>query len=85
MQSEARTVCLVHYEMASPPLLVETGGIGALNAMLPPRGNWRVTCADVEIIEDTGHCPQIDEPDQTNVLIDGFLANLPAQGLGNAA
>ena len=85
MQSEARTVCLISREMASPPLLVETGGIRALKPMLPPRGNRQVTCSDVEIIEDTGHFPQIDEPDQTNALIDDFLANLPAQGSGNAA
>lgn len=33
----------------------------------------------VEIIEDTGHFPQLDESAQTNTLIDGFLATLPAQ------
>ena len=33
----------------------------------------------VEIIEDTGHFPQLDESAQTNALIDSFLATLPAQ------
>jgi len=33
----------------------------------------------VEIIEDTGHFPQLDESAQTNALIDSFLAALPAQ------
>jgi pimeloyl-ACP methyl ester carboxylesterase len=32
----------------------------------------------VEIIEDTGHFPQLDESAQTNALIDAFLASLPA-------
>jgi pimeloyl-ACP methyl ester carboxylesterase len=32
----------------------------------------------VEIIEDTGHFPQLDESGQTNALIDSFLASLPA-------
>jgi pimeloyl-ACP methyl ester carboxylesterase len=32
----------------------------------------------VEIIEDTGHFPQLDESAQTNTLIDNFLATLPA-------
>jgi pimeloyl-ACP methyl ester carboxylesterase len=31
----------------------------------------------IEIIEDTGHFPQIDEPAQTNALIDSFIATLP--------
>jgi pimeloyl-ACP methyl ester carboxylesterase len=32
----------------------------------------------IEIIADTGHFPQIDEPTQTNVLLDDFIATLPA-------
>ena len=28
----------------------------------------------VEIIEDTGHFPQLDESARTNALIDGFIA-----------
>jgi pimeloyl-ACP methyl ester carboxylesterase len=30
----------------------------------------------IEIIPDTGHFPQIDEPLQTNALIDSFIATL---------
>ena len=30
----------------------------------------------VEIVEDTGHFPQLDEPAQTNALIDDFVADL---------
>ena len=30
----------------------------------------------VEIIEDTGHFPQIDEPDRTNAVLGDFLASL---------
>ncbi len=33
--------------------------------------------ARIEIVPDTGHFPQIDEADQTNTLIDDFLAGLP--------
>ncbi|HEX3992740.1 MAG TPA: alpha/beta hydrolase [Acetobacteraceae bacterium] len=33
----------------------------------------------VEIIEETGHFPQLDESAQTNALIDSFLATVPAQ------
>jgi pimeloyl-ACP methyl ester carboxylesterase len=32
----------------------------------------------IEIVEDTGHFPQIDEPARTNALIDSFLAALGA-------
>jgi pimeloyl-ACP methyl ester carboxylesterase len=32
----------------------------------------------IEIIVDTGHFPQIDEPTQTNMLLDDFIAALPA-------
>ncbi len=32
----------------------------------------------IEVIEDTGHFPQIDEPTQTNMLLDDFIAALPA-------
>ena len=31
----------------------------------------------IEIIEDTGHFPQVDEIAQTNALLDSFLASLP--------
>ena len=37
----------------------------------------RASSARIEIIEDTGHFPQIDEPAQTNALIDSFIATLP--------
>ena len=33
----------------------------------------------VEIIENTGHFPQLDESARTNALIDSFLATLPAR------
>jgi pimeloyl-ACP methyl ester carboxylesterase len=33
----------------------------------------------IEIIEDTGHFPQIDESAQTNALLDSFIATLPAR------
>lgn len=32
--------------------------------------------ARIEIIEDTGHFPQLDEPARLNALLDGFLAEL---------
>ncbi len=38
-----------------------------------------VPSARVEIIENTGHFPQLDESAQTNALIEGFLASLPAR------
>jgi pimeloyl-ACP methyl ester carboxylesterase len=44
----------------------------------------RVQSVRIEIIEDTGHFPQIDEPDRTNALIDDFHANLLARGSGIA-
>jgi pimeloyl-ACP methyl ester carboxylesterase len=37
----------------------------------------------IEIVEDTGHFPQIDEPDQSNALIESFLAMLPAWRSGS--
>jgi len=37
-----------------------------------------VPSARVEIIEDTGHFPQLDESARTNALIDSFVAGLPA-------
>lgn len=37
----------------------------------------RIPSVRIEIIPDTGHFPQIDEPDQTNALIDSFVATLP--------
>ena len=36
----------------------------------------RVPSVRIEIVEDTGHFPQIDEPEQTNALIDSFIATL---------
>ena len=36
----------------------------------------RVPHARVEIIEDTGHFPQVDEPARLNALLDAFLADL---------
>jgi pimeloyl-ACP methyl ester carboxylesterase len=33
----------------------------------------------VEIVAATGHFPQLDEPAQTNALIDSFLASLPSR------
>ena len=35
-----------------------------------------VPSVQVEIVEDTGHFPQLDEPAQTNALFDSFLAAL---------
>ena len=32
----------------------------------------------IEVIEDTGHFPQIDESARTNALLDSFIATLPA-------
>lgn len=37
-----------------------------------------VPAVRVEIIEDTGHFPQIDEPGQTNALLDDFITALSA-------
>ena len=37
----------------------------------------RVPHARIEIIEDTGHFPQLDEPARLNALLDAFLADLP--------
>jgi pimeloyl-ACP methyl ester carboxylesterase len=36
-----------------------------------------IPTARVEIIPDTGHFPQFDEPERTNALIEGFLSDLP--------
>jgi pimeloyl-ACP methyl ester carboxylesterase len=36
----------------------------------------RVAHARIEIIEDTGHFPQLDESARLNALLDGFLADL---------
>jgi pimeloyl-ACP methyl ester carboxylesterase len=38
----------------------------------------RIPSVRIEIIEDTGHFPQIDEPARTNMLLDSFIATLPA-------
>jgi pimeloyl-ACP methyl ester carboxylesterase len=38
----------------------------------------RIRSVWIEIIEDTGHFPQVDEIAQTNALLDSFLASLPA-------
>lgn len=38
----------------------------------------RVPSVRIEIIEDTGHFPRIDESGQTNALLDSFLASLGA-------
>jgi pimeloyl-ACP methyl ester carboxylesterase len=35
-----------------------------------------VPAVRTEIIEDTGHFPQLDEPSRTNALLDSFLASL---------
>jgi pimeloyl-ACP methyl ester carboxylesterase len=37
----------------------------------------RVPSVRIEIIEDTGHFPQIDESARTNALLDSFIATLP--------
>jgi pimeloyl-ACP methyl ester carboxylesterase len=39
----------------------------------------RIPSVRIEVIEKTGHFPQIDEPAQTNALIDSFCARLPAR------
>jgi len=36
----------------------------------------RMPHARIEIIEDTGHFPQLDEPTRLNALLDGFLASV---------
>ena len=36
----------------------------------------RMPHARIEIIEDTGHFPQLDQPARLNALLDGFLAEL---------
>ena len=41
----------------------------------------RIPTVRVEIIADTGHFPQIDEPAQVNALLDDFLAELPKHRL----
>ena len=38
----------------------------------------RIPSVRTEVIENTGHFPQIDEFAQTNALLDSFLASLPA-------
>jgi pimeloyl-ACP methyl ester carboxylesterase len=38
----------------------------------------RIPSVRIEIIEDTGHFPQIDESGETNALLDSFLASLGA-------
>ena len=38
-----------------------------------------IPSARVEIITDTGHFPQIDENEQTNALVDDFIATLSAR------
>jgi pimeloyl-ACP methyl ester carboxylesterase len=38
----------------------------------------RIPSVRIEIIEDTGHFPQIDEPGQTNALLDDFITALSA-------
>jgi len=35
-----------------------------------------VPSARIEVIEDTGHFPQLEEPARTNVLLDSFLASV---------
>ena len=40
----------------------------------------RVPSVRIEIIENSGHFPQIDEPEQTNALIDSFIATLSHGG-----
>lgn len=40
----------------------------------------RVPTARIEVIPDTGHFPQIDEPAQMNALLNDFLAALPKRG-----
>ena len=37
----------------------------------------RIPSIRIEIIPDTGHFPQIDEPAQMNALLDSFLATIP--------
>jgi pimeloyl-ACP methyl ester carboxylesterase len=37
----------------------------------------RIQSVRIEIIEDTGHFPQIDESGKTNALLDSFLATQP--------
>ena len=37
----------------------------------------RIPSVRIDIIPETGHFPQIDEPAQTNELLDKFLASIP--------
>jgi pimeloyl-ACP methyl ester carboxylesterase len=37
----------------------------------------RIPSIRIEVIPDTGHFPQLDEPAQTNALLDSFLATIP--------
>jgi pimeloyl-ACP methyl ester carboxylesterase len=39
----------------------------------------RIPSVRIEIVEDTGHFPQIDEHVQTNALADSFIARLPTR------
>lgn len=39
----------------------------------------RVPAVRIEIIADTGHFPQLDEPAQLNALLDSFVAALPVR------
>jgi pimeloyl-ACP methyl ester carboxylesterase len=38
----------------------------------------RIPSVRIEILSDTGHFPQIEEPTQTNMLLDHFISTLPA-------
>ena len=39
----------------------------------------RIPSVRIEIVEDTGHFPQIDESGQTNALLDNFFGSLSAR------
>jgi 2-hydroxymuconate-semialdehyde hydrolase len=64
--------------VAVPALLVE----GACDKLLPP--GWAKEIADQlpdgqsAVIEDAGHCPQLEQPVDVNAVLLEFLASVPA-------
>jgi len=67
------------YERVGVPALVVEG---ACDKLLPP--GWAKEIADQlpdgrsAVIEDAGHCPQLEQPTGMNAVLVAFLASLPA-------